>query len=119
MCVCVCVCVCVFGGGGVRYIKAMIQFSLWSYYYNVMYVACHQQMSVRFTSLHFKMVSMRSEKPILMCSTPSLRGFPNVAFETVPVFVRLTMALSRPFKEDRLVLPFSTPLSNRPLTDVM
>ena len=34
---------------------------------------------------------------------------PNVAFETVPMFVRLTMALSRPFKEDRLALPLSTP----------
>ena len=40
-----------------------------------------------------------------MRSTPSLRSFPNVAFETVPMFVRLTMALSRPFKEDRLALP--------------
>ena len=27
-------------------------------------------------------------------STPSLRNFPNVAFETVPVFVLLTMTLS-------------------------
>ena len=34
-----------------------------------------------------------------MCSTPYLRSFPNVAFEMVPVFVWLTMALSRPFKE--------------------
>jgi len=42
-----------------------------------------------------------------MRSTPSLRGFPNVAFETVPMFVWLTMALSRPFKEDRLALPLS------------
>ena len=32
----------------------------------------------------------------------SLRSFLNVAFETVPMFVWLTMALSRPFKEDRL-----------------
>ena len=29
-------------------------------------------------------------------STPSLRSFPNAAFETVPMFVFLTMALSRP-----------------------
>ena len=28
----------------------------------------------------FKAVSMRSEKPIIMLSTPSLRCFPNVAF---------------------------------------
>ena len=34
-----------------------------------------------------------------MRSTPSVRSFPNVAFETVPMFVWLTMALSRPFKE--------------------
>ena len=37
-----------------------------------------------------------------MRSTPSLRSIPNVAIETVPMFVWLTMALSRPFKEDRL-----------------
>ena len=37
-----------------------------------------------------------------MRSTPSLRSFPNVAFETAPMFVWLTMAISRPFKEDRL-----------------
>ena len=48
-----------------------------------------------------------------MRSTPSLTSFPNVAFETVPMFVRLTMALSRPFKEDCLALPLSTPLSSR------
>ena len=39
--------------------------------------------------------------------------FPNVAFETVPMFVWLTMAFPRPFKEDRLALPLSTPLSSR------
>ena len=51
------------------------------------------------------MVSMHSEKPInIMRSAPSLRGFSNVAFETVPVFVWLTMALSRPFKEDCLAI---------------
>ena len=41
--------------------------------------------------------------------TPSLRRFPNIAFKTVPVFVWLMIALSRPFKEDRQVLPLSTP----------
>ena len=35
----------------------------------------------------------------------SLRSFPNVAFETVPMLILLTVALSRPFKEDRLALP--------------
>ena len=39
-----------------------------------------------------------------MHSTPSLQSFPNVAFETVPMFVWLTMALSHPFKEDCLAL---------------
>ena len=34
------------------------------------------------------------------------------AAETVPMFVSLTMILSRPFKEDRLALPLSTPLSS-------
>ena len=48
-----------------------------------------------------------------MRSTTSLRSFPNDAFETVPMFVWLTMALSRPFKEDRRALPLSTPLSSR------
>ena len=41
-----------------------------------------------------------------MRSTPPFRSFPNVAFETLPTFVSLTMALSRPFKKDRLALPF-------------
>ena len=36
-----------------------------------------------------------------MCSTLSLRSFPSVAFEMVPVFVWLTVAFSHPFKEDR------------------
>ena len=44
---------------------------------------------------------------------PSLRSFPNVAFETVPMFVWLTMAPSRPVKEDRLALPLPTSLSSR------
>ena len=39
------------------------------------------------SSVPFKMVSMRSGKPIIMRSTLSLRSFPNVAFETVPMFV--------------------------------
>ena len=37
-----------------------------------------------------------------MCSTLSPRNVPNVAFEMVTMFVRLMMALSHPFKEDRL-----------------
>ena len=49
----------------------------------------------------------------LMRSTPSLIRFPNIAFEMVLMLVWLTMALSRPFKEDRLALPLSTPLVSR------
>ena len=42
--------------------------------------------SAQFSSVPFKMVSMRSGKP--MCApTPSLRSFSNVAFETVPMLV--------------------------------
>ena len=62
-----------------------------------------------FKSVQFKMVSMRSEKPIIMRTTPSLRSFPNVAFETVPMLVWLTMVLSRPFKELLLFLRLSPP----------
>ena len=68
--------------------------------------------SVQFSSVQFKMVSVRLEKAY-MRSTPSLKSFPNLAFATVPVFVWLSMALSRPFKEDRLGLPLSSPLSSR------
>jgi len=42
------------------------------------------------------------------CLTPSIGIFPNVAFEMVPMFVRLTMALSRPFKQNPLALPQSS-----------
>ena len=57
-----------------------------------------------FTSVKFKVVSMRWEKPII-CAPPRLRSFLNIAFETVPMFVWLMMALSCPFKEDSLALP--------------
>ena len=39
-----------------------------------------------------------------MRSTPSLRSFPKVVFETVPLFDSLMMALSSPFKEYCLAL---------------
>ena len=35
----------------------------------------------KLSSVQFKMISERSEKPIIMRSTPSLRSFPNVALE--------------------------------------
>ena len=38
------------------------------------------------SSVQFKVVSMRSEKPIIMRSTrPAELSFPNVAFEAVPM----------------------------------
>ena len=41
--------------------------------------------SVQFSSFQFKMVSMRSEKSICALPRLSLRRFPNVAFEMVPI----------------------------------
>ena len=46
-----------------------------------------------------------------MRSIPSLRSFPNHARETFPMFVGLTMTISRPFREHHRVLPPSTPQS--------
>ena len=65
---------------------------------------------VQFSSVQDGMYALRKTHKR---STPSLRHFLNVAFETVLMFVCLTMALSRPFKEDRLALPLSAPLSSR------
>ena len=45
-----------------------------------------------------------------MCSIPSLRCFPYVAFKMVPMSIWLRMALSRPFKKDHLAFLLSTPL---------
>ena len=45
-----------------------------------------------------------------MRSSLSPRSFPTVTFEAVPMFVWLTMALSRPFKEDRQALSFHASL---------
>ena len=46
-----------------------------------------------------------------MHSTPSLRRFPSVGFEIVPVLVCLTITLLRSLKADRRALPLSTLLS--------
>ena len=55
---------------------------------------------------------MRSEKPI--CAPPRLSEvFPNVTFETVLMFVRLPMDLSRPLKEGRPALLLFAPVSSR------
>ena len=43
---------------------------------------CSSSSSLEFSSIQFKMVSMRSEK-LIMCRTQFLRSVDNVAFETV------------------------------------
>ena len=75
--------------------------------------ACRSlSVTVHFSSVQFKMVSMRSGKPII-CAAPCLSEVcPTLPFEIVPVFFWLTMALSRPFREGRLALPHSC-LSDR------
>ena len=49
-------------------------------------------------SVQLKIVSLHSGRKAHMHSTPSLRSFPTVAFEAVPVFIWLMIALSCPFK---------------------
>ena len=44
--------------------------------------------------------------------TESLWSFPDVVFETGPMFVQLTMAVSCPFEEATKCFPVSTPLSS-------
>ena len=51
----------------------------------------------------------------LMHSTTSLRCFPKIAFETVPMFIWLTMPLSHPLKVNCLALSLSLPLSSKRL----
>ena len=46
-----------------------------------------------------------------MRSAPFLRNSASVALEIVPMFVWLTMCLSRPFSDDHRLLPFWMPLS--------
>ena len=69
--------------------------------------------SLQLSSVQFEMISVRSGKPI--CAPPRL----SEASPTLPLkrfqccCFWLTMALCRHFKEDRLALPLSTPLSSR------
>ena len=61
------------------------------------------------TSGHFQFSSVQDSMFAFgkahMRSIPSLKSFPNVSFETVPLpVVRLKMALSRPLKEGRLAV---------------
>ena len=68
--------------------------------------------SVHFSSVQDGICTLRKAH---ICSTPSLRSFPNVGFETVPMFIWVMTALSCPFKENCLALPLSTLLSSRQL----
>ena len=56
-------------------------------------------------SVQFKMVSLCSEKPIIL--HPNSRKFPNIAFKAVP------KALFHPFKNDHQALVLSKPLASR------
>ena len=61
-------------------------------------VAIVQSGSLQFTSVHFKILSKRSGKPIW--SPPIPEFWPGVALEIVPVLARLRMTLYRPFTTD-------------------
>ena len=78
---------------------------------NLAFSNCEQAVVLLFSSAQFKMVSVHLGKPI--CAPPCLSSFLNVAFEMVPIFIRLMVALSHPFMEDHWVLPLSMPLSSR------
>ena len=67
---------------------------------NLAFSNSEQTVVLLFNSAQFKMVSAHLEKPI--CAPPCLRSFPNVAFEMVPVFIRLMMALSLSFQGSSL-----------------
>ena len=67
----------------------------------------------QFSSVQDDIYELWNQRKAHMHSTSSHRSFPNVALETVPMLVGLTMALSHPLKEDRWALPLSTPLSSR------
>ena len=89
------------------------RFTNFHYYYDY-------NQTVQLSSVQFKALSMCSEKPIIMRFIPSLRSFPNAAFETVPVFVWLKMALSsfqeRPSSASSFLFPrLSAPGDRCPL----
>ena len=75
------------------------------------FACCHEPChvcSVNFTCprpiwVQFEVVSVSSEENTIR-SIPSLRSFPNVAFETVPMFVWLRTAFCCPFSENRRIL---------------
>ena len=71
-------------------------------------LARFQFRSVQFSSVQDGIYALR--KAHMRPPTPSLRSFPSVALETVPMSVWLTMALSHPLKKD-LSTPLSSPRS--------
>ena len=58
---------------------------------------CQWYSSVQFSSVRDGVSVLRKAR---MCSTPSLRDFPNVAFQTVPVFIWMMLSLFHPSKND-------------------
>ena len=88
--VCVCVCVCIhaeqiFKKKCFRFVETFFETILGKNYNRHYQIPSRKR--VNLCSVQFNIVSMLSEKPIIMRSIPSLRGFPSVAFETVPMFV--------------------------------
>ena len=63
--------------------------------------SCFHSVQVQFSSQWY--LSVRERLPSLRWFP---RRFPSAAFETVPVLVWLTIALSHPFKADRRPMPF-------------
>ena len=102
----VCVCVCVLGGGwGLIFLVVLyegLQTKTW----------CDIEIPSQFCSVQFSLVQdgIYAFGKAHMRSTQSLRSFPTIAFEMVPMFAWLRMALSHPFREDRLALPLVTVL---------
>ena len=68
---------------------------------NTRFTVTHLNTAVQSSSVQDGIYALQKARNI-MRSSPSVRGFSNFAFETVPKFVWLTMVLSRPFNEDRL-----------------
>ena len=61
--------------------------------------------SVQFISVQFKMTYVYELGKSHMCSTPFLRRFTSVAFETVPVFVCVCLIDDGPFRPLKEYLP--------------
>ena len=98
-----------------QHIPALVLVSFGLHYHPSQFLS-----SVQFSSMS-RWYLCTWKNPHNMRSIPSLRSFPSTAFQNssndpTAMFIWLTMAVSRPFKEGCLVLPLSTPLSSRWLT---